>query len=323
MTSMVLQRRALGAATLLLGLPNAARAQRRVVRVIVPAAPGGAIDVIGRIYAAKLGDVLQQTWVVENRSGANNTLGAAEVARSAPDGQTLLVNADIHLMAHRVMRNVPYDPVADFTPIARIAAAPMVLVGNPRLTPEGGVEALTAAMRAQPDKYTFANSALGSMGHLATESFKREAKVQALVVSYRGTAPALTDVVSGNVALMVAPLGSAIAQIEGGQLRAFAIMGPRRSTRAPQIPTIGEQGMPGLDFTLWYGIWAPKGLPEAEADRLNAAVQAVSRDPEIRARIADQSAEPVAEDRAAFMRFVQAEYERNGRIAQAAGIEPE
>ncbi|MCG7361516.1 tripartite tricarboxylate transporter substrate binding protein [Roseomonas sp. ACRSG] len=320
---MLLQRRALGAAALLLGLPGVARAQRRLVRLIVPAAPGGAIDVLGRIYATKLAEALQQTWVVENRSGASNTLGAAEVARTAPDGQTLLVNADIHLMARRVMRNVPYDPVADFTPVARIAVAPMVLVGHPRQTPEGGVAALVAAMRAQPDKFTFANSALGSMGHLATESFKREAGVEALVVSYRGTAPALTDVVSGNATLMVAPLGSALAQIEGGQLRAFAIMGPQRSARAPQIPTIAEQGMPGLDFTLWYALWAPKGLPEAEAERLNAAVQALSRDPEIRARVADQSAEPVAEDRTAFARFIEAEYERNGRIAQLAGIEPE
>jgi tripartite-type tricarboxylate transporter receptor subunit TctC len=226
-------------------------------------------------------------------------------------------------MARRVMRNVPYDPVTDFTPIARIAVAPMVLVGHPRQTPEGGVAALVSAMRAQPGKFTFANSALGSMGHLATESFKREARVEALIVSYRGTAPALTDVVSGNVALMVAPLGSAVSQIEAGQLRAFAIMGPQRSARAPQIPTIAEQGLRGLDFTLWYALWAPKGLPEAEAERLNAAVQALSRDPEIRARIADQSAEPVAEDRASFMRFIQAEYERNGQIAQLAGIEPE
>jgi tripartite-type tricarboxylate transporter receptor subunit TctC len=320
---MLLHRRALGAAALLLGLPGTARAQRRVVRLIVPAAPGGAIDVIGRIYATRLSDSLQQTWVVENRSGANNTLGAAEVVRSAPDGQTLLVNADIHLMARRVMRSVPYDPITDFTPIARLAVAPMVLVGNPRQTPAGGVAALVAAMKAQPDKFTFANSALGAMGHLATESFKRQAGLESLVVSYRGTAPALTDVMSGNATLMVAPLGSAISQVEGGQLRAFAIMGPQRSPRAPQIPTITEQGMPGLDFTLWYALWAPKGFPENEADRLNAVVQALSRDSDIRTRLADQCAEPVAEDRAAFIRFIQAEYERNGRIAQLAGIEPE
>ncbi|HEY8610867.1 MAG TPA: tripartite tricarboxylate transporter substrate binding protein [Roseomonas sp.] len=320
---MRISRRDLGAAALLLGLPGMAHAQRRPIRLVVPAAPGGAIDVIGRIYAARLGEVLDTTWVVENRSGANNTLGAAEVARSAPDGSTFLVNADIHLMARRVMRSVPYDPVADFTPIARLATAPMVLVGNPRLTPEGGVAALAAAMKAQPEKLPFANSALGAMGHLATESFKREVGADTLVVSYRGTAPALTDVISGNAALMVAPLGSTLPHIEAGRLRAYAIMGPRRSSRAPQIPTIAEQGMPGLDFTLWYALWAPKGLPDAEADRLNAAVQTLSREPDLRARIADQGAEPVTEDRASFLRFINTEAERNARIAHLAGIEPE
>ncbi|TPG57169.1 tripartite tricarboxylate transporter substrate binding protein [Roseomonas nepalensis] len=320
---MGIRRRHLGAAALLLGLPGVARAQRRPVRLVVPAAPGGAIDVIGRIYASRLGDVLGTTWVVENRSGANNTLGAAEVARSAPDGLTYLVNADIQLMAKRVMKAVPYDPVADFTPISRLATAPMVLVGNPRATPEGGVAALIPAMKARPDGFTFANSGLGSMGHLATEGFKREAGLESLIVTYRGTAPALTDVISGNTALMVAPLGSALPQIEEGRLRAFAIMGPRRSPRAPAIPTIVEQGMPSLDFTLWYAMWAPKGLPDAEADRVNAAVQAISREPEIRARIAEQGAEPVTEDRATFARFIATEDVRSGQMAQVARIEPE
>ena len=320
---MPIGRRGLGSATFLLGVPGVARAQRRPVRLVVPAAPGGAIDVIGRLYAARLGEALEQSWVVENRSGANNTLGAAEVARAAPDGFTFLVNADIHLMARRVMRSVPYDPVADFTPIARLATAPMVLVGNPRITPAGNLAALVAAMRADPARFPFANSALGAMGHLATESFKREAGADTLVVSYRGTAPALTDVLSGSAALMVAPLGSALPHVEAGRLRAFAIMGPARASRAPGIPSIAEGGMPGLDFTLWYALWAPKGFPGAEADRLNAAVQALSRDADIRARLADQGAEPVAEDRTGFARFIAAEAERNARIAQVAGIEPE
>lgn len=319
----MIARRRLSAAALFLALPATARAQRRTVRLVVPAAPGGAIDVIGRIYATRLGEMLDQGWVVENRSGANNTLGAAEVARAAPDGATFLVNADIHLMARRVMRSVPYDPVADFTPIARLATAPMVLVGNPRLAPEGGVAALAAAMRAGRDRLSFANSALGSMGHLATESLKREVGAETLVVSYRGTAPALTDVISGNAALMVAPLGSALPHIEAGRLRAYAIMGPRRSSRAPAIPSIAEEGMPALDFTLWYALWAPRGLPEAEAERLNAAVQTLSRDPDIRARLADGGAEPVAEGRADFARFIAAEAGRNARIAQEAGIQPE
>lgn len=315
-----MRRRTLLAA--LAAIPTAAQAQRRPVRLIVPAAPGGAIDVLGRLYAPKLAEALDQTWVVENRSGANNTLGAAEVARSAPDGQTFLVNADIHVMAKAVMRNAPYDPVTDFTPIARLANAPMVLVGHPRSTPEG-VPALVAAMKAQPARFSFANSGTGAMGHLATASFQTRTGVEAIVVAYRGTAPALTDVVAGNATLMVAPLGSALPQIADGRLRAYAIMGPRRSPRAPDIPTIAEAGYPGLDFTLWYAIWAPRGFPDADADRLNAAVQAASRDPAIAARVADQGAEPVTEDRAAFARFVAAEAERNGTIARAAGIEPE
>ena len=319
---MAIHRRHLGAAALLLALPSVAQAQRRTIRIVVPAAPGGAIDVVARLFAARLGEGTEANWVVENRSGASNTLGAAEVARSAPDGSTFLVNADIQLMARRVMRSVPYDPVADFTPIARLATAPMVLVGNPRRTPET-LQALVAAMKAKPDDFAFANSGMGSMGHLATESLKRRIGAESLVVAYRGTAPALTDVISGNTALMVAPFGSALPQIEDGKLRAFAIMGRSRASRAPQVPTIGELGFPGLDFTLWYAMWAPKGFPAAEADRLNAAVQALSRDADIRARLAEQGAEPVAEDRASFTRFINEEAERNGRIAQEAGIQPE
>ena len=320
---MSISRRSFGAASLLAAFPVAARAQRRPVRIVVPAAPGGAIDIIGRIYATRLGDLLGSTWVVENRSGASNTLGAAEVARSAADGLTYLVNADIQLMAKHVMRSVPYDPVGDFTPISRLATAPMVLVGNPRSTPEGGVAALIPAMKSRPDRFTFANSGLGSMGHVATEGFKREAGLDSLVVTYRGTAPALTDVVSGNTALMVAPLGSALPQIEDGKLRAYAIMGPQRSPRAPAIPTIAEQGMPSLDFTLWYAMWAPKGLADAEADRVNAAVQTISREPDIRARLAEQGAEPVTEDRATFTRFIATENVRSAKMAEVAKIEPE
>ena len=320
---MTVSRRSLGAAALLLGLPGTARAQRRTVRLVVPAAPGGAIDVIGRIYATRLGELLDATWVVENRSGANNTLGAAEVARSAPDGLTLLVNADVQLMARRVMRNVPYDPVADFTPVALLATAPMLLVGNPANTPDGDLAALVAAMRAQPERFAFANSGLGAMGHLATESFARAVGVNTLLVSYRGTAPALTDVIAGNAALMVAPIGSALPHVEAGRLRAYAVLGAQRAPRAPNIPTAAEAGMPGLEFTLWYALWGPKGLPVAEADRVNAAVQVAAREPALRARIAEQGAEPVIQDRAAFARFLEVQAERGARIAQQAGIEPE
>ncbi len=318
-----MDRRSLLATLAAAAVPAAAHAQRRSVRLVVPAAPGGAIDVLGRIYAPRLADALEQTWVVENRSGANNTLGAAEVARAAPDGLTFLVNADVHVMAKVVMRSVPYDPIADFTPIARLATAPLVLIGNPRLTPEGGVPALVAAMKAAPGRFAYANSGLGAMGHLASESFSRAAGVEALVVAYRGTAPALTDVVAGNVALMVAPLGSALPQIADRRVRAYAVMQPTRAARAPDIPSLADGGFPNLSFTLWYALWAPKGFPAAEADRMNAVVAAAARDPSVAARVAEGGAEPVVESRADFTRFVEAEAERNAAIARAAGIQPE
>ena len=297
-------------------------AQARVIRLIVPAAPGGAIDVIGRLYAQRLSELLGQTWVVENKSGASNTLGAAEVARAAPDGSTFLTNADIQIMARHVMRSVSYDPIADFTPISRFATSPMVLIGNPRETPDTLAE-LIDALKAQPDRFSFANSALGSMGHLATESFKRRIAAKALIVNYRGTVPAINDVLGGQVALMVAPLGSALSHVNAGTLRAFVIMSPQRTALLPNVPTIGEAGLPDLDFMLWYGLWGPKGLAAETVGRVNATVQTASREPALVERLVALGAEPVTEDAASFAHFIDEEVKRAARIAQAAGIRPE
>jgi tripartite-type tricarboxylate transporter receptor subunit TctC len=297
-------------------------AQQRVVRLIVPAAPGGAIDVIGRLYAQRLSELLGQSWVVENKSGASNTLGAAEVARAAPDGSTFLTNADIQIMARHVMRSVSYDPIADFTPISRFATSPMVLIGNPRKTPDTLAE-LIDALKGQPDRFSFANSGLGSMGHLATESFKRRIDAKALIVNYRGTGPAINDVIGGQVALMVAPLGSALPYVSAGTLRAFAIMSPQRTALLPNVPTIDEAGLPELDFMLWYGLWGPKGLAAETVGRVNAAVQAASREPVLAERLVALGAQPVTEDAASFARFIGEQVQRAARIAQAAGIRPE
>jgi len=297
-------------------------AQQRVVRLIVPAAPGGAIDVIGRLYAQHLSGLLGQSWVVENKSGASNTLGAAEVARAAPDGSTFLTNADIQIMARHVMRSVSYDPIADFTPISRFATSPMLLIGNPRETPDT-LAKLIDALKAQPDRFSFANSALGSMGHLATESFKRRIDAKALIVNYRGTAPAINDVLGGQVALMIAPLGSALSHVNAGTLRAFAVMSPQRTALLPDVPTIDEAGLPGLDFMLWYGLWGPQGLAPETAGRVNAAVQAASREPALVERLVALGAEPVMEGAASFARFVDEEVQRAARIVQEAGIHPE
>ena len=295
--------------------------QGRTVRLVVPAAPGGAIDVIGRLYAERVKDSLGQTWVVENRSGANNTLGAAVVAHAQPDGSTLLTNADIHLMAKHVMKDVPYDPIADFAAVSRLATSPMVFVGHPGRTP-ANLKALAEEMTATPKKHAFANSALGAMGHLATESFKLRIGASTLVVSYRGTGPAIADVVSGQTSLMVAPVGSALQQIEAGSLRAFAIMSEQRSPQLPAVPTIGEAGFPGLTFMLWYGLWGPKGMPPDMVAQLNAAVQTASKNPELVQKLRALGAEPVTEPAAAFASFLTAEAARSGKLAREAGITP-
>ncbi len=306
----------------LAGLPQAAFAQQgRSVRLVVPAAAGGNIDVIGRLFADRLRDTLSQTWVVENRAGASNTLGAAEVARAAPDGATLLTNADIHLMAKHVLRQVPYDPVADFSPISRLATSPLVFVGHPGKTP-ADLKALAAEMKASPDKHTYSNSGIGSMGHLASASFNNRIGVKAVIVTYRGTAPALTDVIGGQTTLMVAPLGSALQQIQAGALRAFAIMSEQRTPQLPSVPTIAEAGFAGLNFLLWYALWGPKGLPADLVSQLNTGVQTASKHPDLIQKLAALGAEPVTETAAAFASFLAAESTRSAEIAKIAGITP-
>ena len=307
----------------LVPLAGAASAQHsRSVRLVVPAAPGGNIDVIGRLYADRLKNGLGQSWVVENRAGANNTLGAAEVARAAPDGTTLLTNADIHLMANHVMKQVHYDPVADFTPISRLATSPMVFVGHPAKTPPD-LKTLAAEMKAGPDKHTYSNSGLGAIGHLATASFNSRIGVKAVIVTYRGTAPALTDVIGGQTTLMMAPLGSALQQIQSGGLRAFTVMSDQRAQQAPSVPTIAEAGFPGLTFMLWYALWGPKGLPSDLVTQLNTAVQAASKHPELVQKLTALGAEPVTETDAAFASFLAAEAIRSAEIAKVAGITPQ
>jgi tripartite-type tricarboxylate transporter receptor subunit TctC len=303
-------------------LPSTAFAQQsRNVRLVVPAAPGGAIDVIGRLYAERLKDKLGQSWVVENRAGASNTLGAGEVARAAPDGTTLLTNADIHLMAKHVMKQVSYDPVTDFSPISRLATSPMVFVGHPGRTPLD-LKALAAEMQATADKHTYSNSGLGAMGHLASASFNSRIGINAVIVTYRGTAPALTDVIGGQTTLMVAPLGSALQQIQAGSLRAFAVMSEQRAPQLPSVPTIAEAGFPGLIFVLWYALWGPKGMPPELVTQINAAVQAASKDPDLIQKLTALGAEPVTETAAAFASFLAAESARSADIAKLSGIAP-
>jgi tripartite-type tricarboxylate transporter receptor subunit TctC len=321
-----MQRREIMAAAALAVLATGpARAQGgRAARLVVPAAPGGAIDVIGRLYAQRL-SARGQAWVVENRAGGNNTIGAAEVARAAPDGQTLLVNADIHLMGPRVTRGLTYDPIADFTPIARLATAPLLIVGHPEASRARTLAELAEQMRRDPRHYTLASSGAGSMAHLAGEGLKRRVGAEdAVVAHYRGTAPAINDVVAGNVTLMVAPLLSAQALVQSGRLRAFALIAPSRSAAMPEVSTAAEAGLPGLDFLLWYAVWGPRGLPAPLAESLARMLNEIGQEPEIVRRLTEMGADAFTSDTPArFAAFIATENAKNGRLADEAGIQPE
>ncbi len=316
----------LGAGLGVLAQHSLARAQStRPVRLVVPAAPGGAIDVIGRLYAQRLGARGGPAWVIENRAGGNNTIGAAEIARSAPDGTSFLINADIHLMGSRVVRGLTYDPIADFTPIARLATAPLLIVGHPEASRARTLAELGEQMRRDPRHYALSTSGAGSMAHLAAEGLKRRLGApEATVAHYRGTAPAINDVVAGNVALMVAPLLSAQPLVQAGRLRAFALVSATRSAAMPEVPTAAEAGVTGLDFLLWYAVWGPKGRPAGTADTLARQLNEIGRDPDIARRLVEMGADAFTTDTpAAFAAFIASENAKNGRIADEAGIQPE
>jgi len=302
-----------------------ALAQGRTVRLVVPAAPGGAIDLIGRLYAPRLSARSGQNWLVENRAGGNNTIGAAEAARAAPDGSTFLINADIHLMGNRVTRGLTYDPMTDFVGIGRVATAPLVIVGHPEASRAQTLAQLAQAMQSDPRRYALASSGAGSMAHLAAEGLKRRVgAADALLAHYRGTAPAINDVVAGNVALMVAPLLSAQPLVQGGRLRAFAVTSATRSPAMPDVPTVDEAGLPGLHFTLWYAVWGPRGLPAPVADQTAALLREIGKEPEIARRLADAGADAFTTDTPqSFAAFLAEENAKNGRIADEAGIVPE
>jgi tripartite-type tricarboxylate transporter receptor subunit TctC len=223
------------------------------------------------LLAEKLKELKGYTVVVDNRSGANGAVGGLAVQQSDADGYTILFSAATHVMAKAVMKAPPYDPITDFTPIARAGAAPMLLVMAPQHT-EKTIPDILASARKQPDKWTFATSALGSPGHLAIIAFNKLAGLNLTIVPYRGTAPGLTDVAAGHVQLMIDPVLALLPMARGGNIKAIAMTSAKRSSIAPDIPTATESGMPGLDYASWYGVWGPKGMPADLVSYLNASV---------------------------------------------------
>ncbi len=293
----------------------------RPIRLIVPFQAGGGVDVLARLYAEALKDKHGLTVIVENRGGASGTIGGELVHKAAPDGYTLLFSASTHTTARLVMREVPYDPLTDFVPIARVGEAPMLVIMS-KDRPEKNIAEVVAAAKKDPGQWVFAASSLGSMGYLATVAFNQNAGLNLTITSYRGTAPALTDVAGGHVQLMIDPLLVLLPQARNGQVKGLATTTAKRSPLAPDIPTAEESGMKDLVYASWYGFWGPKGLPADVVTWLNTAVNAATGEIDKAGRFAKLGQEPVTGSPDDFARYIAADFKRSEALLKAANFQP-
>ena len=291
----------------------------RPIRMIVPYTPGGAIDTVGRIVADEMQTILGQTFIVDNKPGASGMIGAQEAARAPADGYTLLFNASSQVYMPLVVAKKTYDAQKDFTPIAQVGYVPLAVVVTPTVPAKNLAEFATLA-RAQPKKFTWATSGLGTTSHLAEEMINRELKLDMEIILYKGAVPQLTDVMGGHVSAAVSPLAGATPFIRSGKLKPLAVTSSKRLPSYPDVPTVAESGMPGFELLSWYGLWAPAGLPKDVVAKLNAAVARAVQSPNVKARFADLSFEATENTPAQFAALIEDEIRRVGKVIKTANI---
>jgi tripartite-type tricarboxylate transporter receptor subunit TctC len=298
------------------GYPN------KSIRMLLPYPAGGGTDALGRITAERLSDRLGVPVVVTNVPGGSGTVGSEQVRRAEPDGYTILFNASLFLMGKHVVKSTPYDPLDDFTALGRVGQAPLLIISSSKV--EGATLAdVVKAVRANPSGFNMAISGLGAAGHLGSLEFMRIAGVNLQAVPYKGTAPALADVMGGSVQLMIDSATALLPQTKGGRVRGLAITSATRSKVNPDIPTTAEAGMPELTIASWYGVWGPKGLPSAISIRLANAIAEGVRQPEFAARIDAAGIVPGYLDPVAFVEFMRGDLAKGISLLKAANFQPE
>ncbi len=292
----------------------------RPVRMLVPSTPGGSVDTLARTVSVRLAERLKQQFVVDNRAGAGGVIAAESTAHAAPDGYTLIM-ATIASMATNVslVANLPYDPRKDFSPITQVASQQLVLLVHPAV-PAKSVQELIQLAKAKPGQLTFASAGNGTGGHLSGELFKLLAGINMTHVQYKGVAPALVDVLAGQVNLTFPSIITALPQIKSGRLRALAVTGARRPPPLPDIPTMSEAGVKGYESSTWYGVLGPKGMARPVVMKLNSEIIAVLNIPDVNERLLNEGAEPVGNTPEQFGAFIASEIVKWGKVLKAAGI---
>ena len=290
----------------------------RTVRMVVAAPPGGLTDIVARSVAQFLQEKLGQAFVVENIAGASSTIGAVQVARSAPDGYTLLVNPSLFVITPMLM-SVQYDVAKDFTPVSNFGTVPIAVGINPAI-PGKNLQEFIALAKATPDKFTWGAEGVGSVGHLTMERIQREADLKVLIVHYKGTSPALIDLIAGRVSAMVSPVPNLIEQFRGGTVRPVAVATRQRVSALPNVPTLEESGFKDFEISSWYGLWGPAGMPKEVVATLNGAIAEAVKTPRVMERVAAQGLIPVGSNSADFAAFQNAEIEKFTKMIKDANI---
>jgi tripartite-type tricarboxylate transporter receptor subunit TctC len=304
------------------GFAQPAKFPSRTIRVVVPFAPGGGVDTLARMIGEKMQAKLGVNVIIENRAGASGTIGGSHVLQSPPDGYTVLFSSNTHTMTKVVMKQAPYDPIADFTAIARVGIAPLLVVISPQL-PQKTLAEIAAAAQKDPSRWTAGTPALGSPSHVATLSFNRLSNTNLTITPYRGTAPALSDVAGGHIQLLTDAMVVLLPMAKSGNVKAIAITTAKRSALAPEIPTAAESGVSGLEVVAWYGMWGPNGMPADVVASLNTACADAMRELAQSGRLANVGVEPVYETPEEFKRFSASEVARNSELLKSANFQPQ
>jgi tripartite-type tricarboxylate transporter receptor subunit TctC len=309
-----------GAALALLApLAQAQDFPTKPVKIVVPFTAGSATDILARTIGQKLNEMWGQTVVIENRAGAGGTIGAGVVAKSPPDGTTLMVHSSGHAVNAFIYPTLPYDTQKDFIAVAPLGGQPNVLV----VAPASGYKTmadLLADAKKRPGAISFASAGIGSGTHFNAEKFKLAAGIDVLHVPYKGTPEAMTDTLTGRVQYFFAPISAAMAQVREGKLVALAVSSAKRSSLLPQVPTVAESGLPGFDYNLWVGVFAPAGTPADVVDKISRSVARVLGEADVKERMASLGAEAMPMSQAEFDKFVRTEMDDASKVVKAAGI---
>jgi tripartite-type tricarboxylate transporter receptor subunit TctC len=316
----------LGLAACLTASPGQAQPNtypNRAIRMVVPFAPGGISDVLGRIIAQRLGTTLGQQVVVDNRAGAGTTIGAGIVAKANPDGYTIMIqDITTHAINATLYAKLPYDSVKDFTGITLVAATPLALVVNQSL-PAKSVADLTALIRSRSGQMNYGSSGNGTILHLAAETFRTMGKLDIAHIPYNGSAPAVAALLADQVNLVFATMPAALPQVKAGKLRALAVTTPRRNSALPDVPTMIEAGVPGFELVLYSGIMGPAGMPKDVVTKLHAEIVKIIGSAEVREVLAAQGAEGITSAPEQFGKFIQSEIVKLGKVVKASGAKVE